>query len=101
MIIHIVKPGESLSKIGMKYGYKASEWKKIWQANPGIKNPNLIYPGQKINVPRKLKASKVIKTVIQQNKPVQEQKFNFKNLKPEQLAALGLIAVSFLVPGGK
>lgn len=45
---HTVVPGDSLWKIAVKYQIGLSE---IISANPQIKDPNLIYPGQKITVP--------------------------------------------------
>lgn len=47
--IHVVKRGEYLKKIAAKYGVS---WKAIAQAN-GLKNPNFIYPGQRLKVPVK------------------------------------------------
>lgn len=45
---YTVKSGDSLWKIAVKYQIGISE---IIAANPGIKNPSLIYPGQKIQIP--------------------------------------------------
>jgi len=45
---HTVKSGDTMWKIAVKYQLGISE---IISANPQIKNPNLIYPGQKINIP--------------------------------------------------
>jgi len=42
---HVVKQGECLWLIAKKYG---TTWQAIAKKNPGIKNPNLIYPGQRI-----------------------------------------------------
>lgn len=47
-ITYIVKSGDSLWKIAAKYEAGISE---IIAANPSIRNPSLIYPGQKIIVP--------------------------------------------------
>lgn len=44
--IHVVKKGDTLSKIGLKYGVTLARLK----ADNRIKNENLIYPGQKIKV---------------------------------------------------
>lgn len=44
---HVVKKGECLSLIAKRYG---TTWQEIVKKNPSIKNPNLIYPGQKIIV---------------------------------------------------
>lgn len=43
----IVKPGDTLSQIAEKYAGGASKYKQLAAIN-GIKNPNLIYVGQKI-----------------------------------------------------
>lgn len=52
--VYTVKKGDFLIKIAGKkdvYG-KGDVWKKIYQANRDkIKNPNLIYPGQKLQIP--------------------------------------------------
>lgn len=45
---HTVIPGDSMWKIAVKYEVGLSEIKK---ANPQIVNPDLIYPGQIINIP--------------------------------------------------
>ncbi|MBQ7346391.1 MAG: SafA/ExsA family spore coat assembly protein [Clostridia bacterium] len=45
---YTVVSGDSLWKIAVKYQVGLSELKS---ANPQIKNPDLIYPGQKINIP--------------------------------------------------
>ena len=46
--VHTVVKGDSLWKIAVKYQVGLSE---IKSANPSIKNYDLIYPGQKINIP--------------------------------------------------
>ncbi len=52
--VYTVKKGDFLIKIAGKkdiYG-KGEAWKNIYQANRDkIKNPNLIYPGQKLQIP--------------------------------------------------
>lgn len=45
---YTVQPGDSLWKIAVRYQVGISE---LIQANPQFKNPNLIYPGQKVNIP--------------------------------------------------
>jgi uncharacterized YkwD family protein/spore coat assembly protein SafA len=46
--VHTVQRNESMWKISVKYQIGLSE---IIQANPTIKNPALIYPNQKLNIP--------------------------------------------------
>lgn len=45
---YTVQPGDSLWKIAVRYQVGLSE---IIQANPQFKNPDLIYPGQKVTIP--------------------------------------------------
>ena len=45
---HTVVPGDSMWRIAVKYEVGLSE---IKSANPQIKNPDLIYPGQILNIP--------------------------------------------------
>lgn len=46
-----VVKGDSLSKIGQKFGIP---WKEIYEANRNIiKNPDLIQPGWKLKIPKK------------------------------------------------
>jgi len=48
--IYEIKPGDSLSKIAQKY--TGMTWQKIYEANKDvIKDPNKIFPGQKIKIP--------------------------------------------------
>ena len=48
--IYEIKSGDNLSKIAKKY--PGMTWKKIYDANKDvIKDPNLIYPGQKLKIP--------------------------------------------------
>lgn len=47
---HVVKSGDTMWKIAVKYQVGCQE---IIDANPQVTNPNLIYPGQKLNVPTK------------------------------------------------
>lgn len=42
---YTVQPGDTLWSIASKYLHKPWEWKALWHANPTIKNPNRLYPG--------------------------------------------------------
>ena len=49
---YIIQSGDSLSKIAKKYYQNAMEYPRIFDANKEvIKDPDLIYPGQKIRIP--------------------------------------------------
>ena len=46
-LTYTVRAGDCLSAIAPIYGLT---WRELYKLNPTIKNPNLIYPGQEINV---------------------------------------------------
>ena len=47
-----VVAGDSLSKIAKRHYGDANKWPRIYEANRDlIKDPNLIFPGQKIRIP--------------------------------------------------
>ncbi len=45
---YTVKQGDTLWNIAEVFYFQPWMWKDIWHANPGIKNPDLIYPGDMI-----------------------------------------------------
>ncbi|NMM47408.1 LysM peptidoglycan-binding domain-containing protein [Marinigracilibium pacificum] len=48
--VYEIQPGDSLSKIGKKYGVS---WQEIYEMNKDtIKDPDVIFPGQKIKIPK-------------------------------------------------
>jgi hypothetical protein len=47
--VHVVVSGESLSAIAD--AEKLSDWKQLWNVNPELSDPNLIYADQKLQVP--------------------------------------------------
>lgn len=50
---HTVERGETLSKIAQRYYGKASLYPKIFEANrPMLENPDKIYPGQVLRIPK-------------------------------------------------
>ena len=52
--VYEVKAGDSLSKIAKREYGNANEWNRIFEANRDIlKDPNKIYPGQKLKIPPK------------------------------------------------
>ena len=49
---YVIEKGDILSAIAKQFLGKASDYPKIFEANREvIKDPNLIYPGQKIRIP--------------------------------------------------
>jgi hypothetical protein len=49
---HIVRPGENLHRVALRYLGSASRWPEIARLNPDIQDPNRLEPGQRIRVPR-------------------------------------------------
>ncbi len=54
LAVYEVKSGDSLSKIAKELLGDASRWPEIYEANKAVigDNPNLIKPGQKLNIPK-------------------------------------------------
>jgi len=49
---HVVAAGETLGKIAQKYYGDAALYKQIFDANRDVlKDPNKIFPGQKLRIP--------------------------------------------------
>lgn len=48
---YVVEAGDSLSKIARRFYGDGNQWPRIHQANPQIKNPDLIHPGQQLTIP--------------------------------------------------
>ncbi|MFT4005209.1 MAG: LysM peptidoglycan-binding domain-containing protein [Lacrimispora sp.] len=48
---YTVVKGDSLCGLARKFYGSEAQYTKITAANPGIKNPNLIYPGQVLTIP--------------------------------------------------
>ena len=46
-ILYVVKRGDTLTSIAKKHN---TTWQRIFQLNPNIVNPNLIYPGMKLKI---------------------------------------------------
>ena len=47
---YVVQKGDTLWDISGKFLQNPWEWPKIWHVNPTICNPNLIYPGDTVNL---------------------------------------------------
>jgi len=57
-------------------------WPKVWKENPEIKNPDLIYPGQKIRIPLYLLQKEIKPVVKPEIKPEMKPEVRVE-LKPE------------------
>ena len=60
--VHEVVKGDTLSAIAKKYYGKASEYPKIFEANRDVlKDPDKIFPGQKLRIPEQAKSGDTAK----------------------------------------
>ncbi|WP_449619815.1 SafA/ExsA family spore coat assembly protein [Robertmurraya sp. Marseille-Q9965] len=75
--VHTVSQGDSMWKISVWYQVGLSE---IISANPQIKNPALIYPGQKITIPNYDETKSIENQVIQLTNQ-ERAKYGLKPLK--------------------
>ncbi len=47
---YVVQPGDTLWDISQMFLIRPWEWPAIWQANPQVANPHLIFPGDVLNL---------------------------------------------------
>lgn len=52
LTVIVVQKGDTLGDLAQKAYGDASQYRKIFEANPFLKNPNRLYVGQKLNVPQ-------------------------------------------------
>lgn len=78
MKIHIVKEGDTLYALSQKYGVPLSD---VIDANPQIKNPDVIHIGDKIKIPTK---KTYLAKPSAENKPLEPIKKELEPMKKEQ-----------------
>jgi uncharacterized YkwD family protein/spore coat assembly protein SafA len=76
---YVVKPGDSMWKIALKYQVGLSE---IIEANPQINNPDLIYPNQKLKIPLIDSVKKIEHDVLQLSNQ-ERAKYGLSPLRPD------------------
>ena len=50
--VYIVQPGDTLWDLAQQFYHNPWLWPRIWEANPYISNPQLIYPGKPLAIPK-------------------------------------------------
>jgi hypothetical protein len=64
--IYVIRHGDSLWKISRRFFNNPLLWPRLWELNPYIDNPNLIYPGEALSlkpVPPKVPTLPVVKII--------------------------------------
>jgi LysM repeat protein len=63
---YTIKKGDTLWDISKNKLQDNFLWPKLWNSNPQIKNPDAIYPGQKIRIPSREELMSMPETIIEQ-----------------------------------
>lgn len=74
--IYVVKPGDSLWKLSGKFYGNPLLWPRLWELNPYIDNPSLIYPGDVLSLKSRQPEIPVVK--IEPN----THKVSFQDIEP-------------------
>ena len=67
---YTIGKGDTLWDISNKELQDSFLWPKVWKENPGIKDPDRIYPGQKLRIPLYLLQKEVVPEIKPVAKPV-------------------------------
>jgi len=70
--VYTVKSRDTLWSIAGKFYNHPEEWKKIADANPKIKDPHWIYPGEELTIPGIEQAVAVEQKVVKEPTPVEK-----------------------------
>jgi LysM repeat protein len=69
---YTIMKGDTLWDISSKELKDSFLWPKVWKENPGIKNPDKIYPGQKIKIPLYLLQKEIAPEIKPIEKPAEK-----------------------------
>ena len=65
---YTVRKGDTLWDISGQFLDEPWRWQEVWQANPGVKNPNLIYPGDVLQL--SFEGGKPVVRVARKGRPI-------------------------------
>lgn len=104
---YIVKSGDSLWSISARFLRDPWRWPEVWEINPDIANPNLIYPGDRVVLRRdgngqpRLRVERTVTTAPAQagGLPVVRlsPKVRVEELEPEPVPVVNMLSVRTFV----
>jgi len=84
--VYVVKEGDNLSKIAEENFNNSLKWPKIYTANKSeIKNPDVIYPAQKLKIPQTEQPAKTVETNPRKKDSTLQKTKNWVSNKNTQL----------------
>jgi len=88
---YLVQIGDTLWKIAKKFYNNPQEWKRIYSANPRIKNPDRIYPGETLIIPLEITIEAIAPTekITPLLEEKEEEKVEITTLTPQPTVELG------------
>ncbi len=96
-IFYTVQPGDTLWDLSKKFADSPWLWPDLWRYNPEIKNPHLIYPGQKIRIYKRRWIEKEAPPPPQKPEPVVVRIYKYKGMgrvsfiRKEPISPLGVL----------
>lgn len=97
-IRYVVKEGDSLWSIASRFLYDPWRWREVWQGNPGLEDPDRIYPGDILSLQQKDGVTRI--SVSQRALPVFKlsPRVRTEELEPEAVPTLNkLVLDKFIV----
>ncbi len=77
---YTVQKGDTLWDLSKKFADSPWQWPNLWHYNPNIKNPHLIYPGEKILIYKKSWAEKPTQPAVTKKAPEQQKYISYTKI---------------------
>lgn len=81
--VYTVQKGDTLWDITHNILKEPFLWPKVWNANPDIKNPDLIYPGQRIRIPLSVLRPELV-SEEEEIRPKEIEALSYRTAPPEE-----------------